>query len=155
MQRSSQTSTSIVIDSNLAVYAVLVSPLQQRIVTLFRAWKSEGRELAAPELLLNEAVSAIHRTASAGKIPAKQAAIALDDMMDLRIRTAPSDKELCQAALVWAVKMGQSNAYDAFYLALAERLGAELWTADRKLAEGARRAGAAWVHLVGEEQTAS
>ena len=43
----------------------------------------------------------------------------------------PADKLLCLAAMASAGRLGLSKAYDRFYLALAVRYYAELWTADR------------------------
>lgn len=56
---------------------------------------------------------------------------------------------MCHSAFDWAEKLGQSKAYDSFYLALAETLRAPLWTADRRLANAARQIGISWVHAVG------
>ncbi len=41
-------------------------------------------------------------------------------------------------------------AYDAQYLAVAERCGATFWTADRRLLERTRQCGVAWVRLINE-----
>jgi predicted nucleic acid-binding protein len=57
---------------------------------------------------------------------------------------------LRQAALSWATRLHQKAACDGFYLAAAEQLGAELWTADQALANNARQLGASWVHWMGE-----
>ena len=56
----------------------------------------------------------------------------------------------CVEALRWATRLNQRPAYDAFYLAVAQRLDAELWTADRRLCHNARQAGADWVHFMDE-----
>jgi predicted nucleic acid-binding protein len=53
----------------------------------------------------------------------------------------PPDWEVDRNALVWAERIGQRAAYDAVYLALAEYLNAELWTADKRLADAAQVAG--------------
>jgi len=58
--------------------------------------------------------------------------------------------ELHHAALRWAERPGQSKVYDAQYVALAERLGADLWSADERLVNTLKAQGAAWVHWVGE-----
>lgn len=44
---------------------------------------------------------------------------------------------------------GQSASYDAHYLALAEHLGCELWTADEKF-RNATKGTFKWVRWVGE-----
>jgi predicted nucleic acid-binding protein len=53
-------------------------------------------------------------------------------------------------ALRWAHQLGHSKAYDTHYLAVAEHEGIELWTAGRRLANGAPHTGVRWVHWVGE-----
>ena len=57
----------------------------------------------------------------------------------------PATLELHRNSLEWANLIGQTVAYDSAYLALAEKLELEFWTADRTLAEGARASGAPWV----------
>jgi predicted nucleic acid-binding protein len=57
---------------------------------------------------------------------------------------------LRERALRWADRLGHAKAYDAHYLALAEQEGLELWTADRRLSNGAQQAGAHCVHWIGE-----
>ena len=51
------------------------------------------------------------------------------------------DEELALAALRWSSKLGQARAYDAFYVALAEKKRALLWTADARLVQGLRALG--------------
>jgi predicted nucleic acid-binding protein len=53
-------------------------------------------------------------------------------------------------AFDWATRLRQKAAYDGFYLAAAEQLGAELWTADQALVSNALQVGASWVHWMGE-----
>jgi predicted nucleic acid-binding protein len=55
-----------------------------------------------------------------------------------------------RAAFDWATRLRQKPAYDGFYLAAAEKMGAEFWTADRALANNAHQIGAGWVHWMGE-----
>jgi predicted nucleic acid-binding protein len=63
---------------------------------------------------------------------------------------------LCRPAFAWASRLEQHTTYDAgckehsFYLALAERLGASLWSADQRLVNRAHQLGADWVHWIGE-----
>lgn len=75
---------------------------------------------------------------------------AVKDLFRLGIEILPSDLELCQLALSWAGRLGQSRAYDSYYLALAERLGTELWTGDQRLVNAARQLGLSWVHGLNE-----
>ncbi len=70
---------------------------------------------------------------------------ALSNLTLLGLETLPLDVSLARSALIWADKLGQVRAYDACYLALAERERATLWTADRRLASRAKQVGASWV----------
>ncbi|PJH75788.1 MAG: hypothetical protein CO064_04780 [Anaerolineae bacterium CG_4_9_14_0_8_um_filter_58_9] len=61
------------------------------------------------------------------------------------------DEELSQRALELAGNLSQSKAYDAFYLALAEKLVAEFWTADERLFNRCRKdLKLSWVHWIEE-----
>ncbi len=40
------------------------------------------------------------------------------------------------------------QAYDGFYLAVAERKGAELWTADEKLVNRAKQLNISWIRRI-------
>jgi predicted nucleic acid-binding protein len=51
-------------------------------------------------------------------------------------------------AMDLAERFSLPAVYDAHYLALAERLGGEFWTADRRLVEAVQGA-LPWVRLVG------
>ncbi|HNJ12110.1 MAG TPA: type II toxin-antitoxin system VapC family toxin, partial [Anaerolineales bacterium] len=76
---------------------------------------------------------------------------ALRTMYGLRVEIINEDEELSLRALELAGKLGQSKAYDAFYLALAEKLVAEFWTLDERLANRCRKdLKLKWVHWVGE-----
>jgi predicted nucleic acid-binding protein len=75
----------------------------------------------------------------------------LHALFALNIREIPPTLELHREALQWAHQLGQGAAYDAAYLALAEQLQAPFWTADRRLANPAQQAGAAWVCWIGED----
>jgi predicted nucleic acid-binding protein len=52
-------------------------------------------------------------------------------------------------AFDWTLRLRRVAAYDSFYLALAQRLGCELWTFDRRLANAAA---APWVRYMGNVQ---
>jgi predicted nucleic acid-binding protein len=123
--------TAIAIDANVAVRAVLDE--EESAVRAFAAWARAETDLLAPDLWLPEAVSAVRRTLAGGHLPASAAAALIDSLFDLPVRTIPTDRSLARAALEWAERLGQSRAYDALYLAVAERHEAPLVTADERL----------------------
>ena len=58
---------------------------------------------------------------------------------DLDIQTIDPDQQQRQRAFEWTVRLKRAAAYDSFYLAAAETLGCELWTADRRLVNAANQ----------------
>jgi predicted nucleic acid-binding protein len=83
-----------------------------------------------------------------GYLPADQLDFALEQLWQINIQDMPATLDLWKAALAWAERLGHSKIYASAYLAAAESLQAEFWTADRSLAHSARRAGATWVHSI-------
>jgi predicted nucleic acid-binding protein len=140
-------SDALVIDASLAVRAVLpVAQDRSDALERIAGWHQSRIRLVAPEILLAEAVSVVRQATYARLITTQESQAAVEDLLRLGIEILPSDLELCQLALSWAGRLGQSKAYDSFYLALAERLGAELWTGDQRLVNAARQLGLIWVH---------
>jgi len=120
-----------VIDANIAVNTVL-----DITDNLERFWQRVDKEQitpCAPRLWLSETTSAIRFWLSQKEITSEEAEEALRTIHGLRVEIINEDEELSLRALDLAGKLGQSKAYDAFYLALAEKLVAEFWTADERL----------------------
>ena len=118
---------------------------------LWEAWHRAGRPRAAPTLLYYEVSNALHRYVTAGVLTAAEAAILLDAALSLDI-TLYGDAALHRQALQLAERFALPATYDAHYLALAECLGGELWTADRRLANAVRHH-LPWVRLLEEAST--
>jgi predicted nucleic acid-binding protein len=85
--------------------------------------------LAAPHLMPVEAANILRRSALAGDISADVASLAHEDLISLRLEHFPY---LPFASRVWELR-SDLTAYDAWYVALAEHLGAELATLDVRL----------------------
>jgi predicted nucleic acid-binding protein len=155
MSATSRVSADIVIDANLAVLAVLPVPAEVNVLERFLDWRQQGRRIVAPMLWLAEAVSAIRMSVYVQMISLEEGLIAIDDLFALDVETIPLDAQLCRSAFEWAGRLGQGRAYDGFYLALSEQMRAKLWTADRRLVNGAQQAGASWVCWIGESEAVS
>ncbi|HEY83643.1 MAG TPA: type II toxin-antitoxin system VapC family toxin [Chloroflexi bacterium] len=146
----STASSPIVIDSNLAVWAVLPNVAVESTVDLLANWHRQRRRIVAPDLWLAEATSVIRRLVFHKVISPAQGKVAIDDLFSLGVETILLDQQLYQNAFEWAEKLQQSKIYDSLYVALAEHLQAELWTADKRLVNGAKQAGIRRAHWVGE-----
>jgi len=85
--------------------------------------------LAAPHLLLVEVTNILRRAASAGQLSHDAAAFAHAHLIQLRVDLFDYEP---LAERIWA--LGRNvTAYSAWYVALAESLGASLATLDRAL----------------------
>jgi len=88
-----------------------------------------GETLAAPELLDLEVASVLRRQVRSGELPARRAELALVDLAELPLQRVPHRGLLPRC---WQLRDNLS-IYDAAYVALAESIGADLLTGDRRL----------------------
>jgi predicted nucleic acid-binding protein len=123
---------TVVVDASLVVAALVDS---SRVGTWGESLLASER-LAAPHHMPGEAANILRRLALADDISDDVASLAHDDLVALRIELFPYQPF---ATRVWQLRSNMS-AYDAWYVALAESLDAELATLDAKLsrAPGAR-----------------
>lgn len=141
---------SIVVDANIIAALVLPLPYSPQAAERIAAWKQAGTELIAPVLLEYEITAILRKAVVSQWLTDDLAREALAEILHLDIQCTMPTSELHLSALRWADGLGQAKTYDAHYLALAEQEGIALWTADRRLANGAQQVGAHWVHWIGE-----
>jgi predicted nucleic acid-binding protein len=141
---------NIVIDANIAVRAILPIEGKSDVLEHLVAWHQSRSKIFAPELVIAETVSVIRRGIFNQWITEEEGQVAVKDLYRLGVEIVPSDAGICQAALAWAGRLGQSKAYDGFYLAVAERKGAELWTADEKLVNHGKQLNLSWIRWIDE-----
>lgn len=88
-----------------------------------------GDDLFAPHLLPVEVASVLTRAERSGRLSADAASLAFGTLLDLPVRLV--EFELL-AERVWELRQNVTS-YDAWYVALAEALGAGLATLDLRL----------------------
>ncbi len=115
---------------------------------LWQRWLTERVPLVAPLLIRYEVTNALHRYHLHGTRSAAVVRSALASMLVFPIHLH-DQPDLHDRAFEFAGRFNIPAAYDAHYLALADRLGAEFWTTDRRLANKVRPS-LSWVRLVGE-----
>jgi len=86
--------------------------------------------LCAPHLMPVEVASVLRRAAMSGDLSPDSASLAYADLLDLRVELYPFAPV---AVRVWEMRPNV-RSYDAWYVALAELLGAPVATLDRRLA---------------------
>ena len=150
MSNSTITSDKVVIDAGVAVWALLPLLATADITGKLMAWREEAVDIYAPSLWLAETTSAIRRAVSTNIITPDEGRNALDDLIALDITISPITPAHCRAAFAWAELLGQSKAYDGFYLALANEQGATFYTTDQRLVRNAQQKGITWVKWIDE-----
>jgi len=89
-----------------------------------------GDDLAAPHHMPVEVANILRRAILAGQLSADAASMAHADLLDLPVVLYPYEASADRA---WELRTNLSM-YDAWYVALAEQIGAEVVTLDRRLA---------------------
>jgi predicted nucleic acid-binding protein len=89
-----------------------------------------AHDVAAPELALAETANALRRRAAQGRISDDIATLAYHDLLSLTMDLHPFEP---YAERIWQLR-GSLTPYDAWYVAMAEELGAELVTLDMRVA---------------------
>jgi predicted nucleic acid-binding protein len=138
-------SSMLCVDANLLVRLV-TQPTDDAVEEHWNRWRLEGRLFAAPTLLHYEVTNALYQYQKLGLISDTAVRLAHQAALALPIELH-GDESLHSAALALTIRFSLSASYDAHYLALAERLGVELWTVDERLWRRVRGE-LPWVRLV-------
>jgi predicted nucleic acid-binding protein len=120
--------TPVVVDAS-ALVTVLIDPGLggEKVADALR-----GKDLHAPDLLPYEVANVLRRHRVAGRLSPTEAALAHQAARRLPIELWSYE---VLADRVWTLT-GSLSAYDAAYVALAERIEAPLVTGDARLARG-------------------
>ena len=127
----------VVVDASLAVKWLVREADSGQALALARSWAASAVTPAAPYLMPVEVGNALHRRVVRGELPLAEGARLIESLL-------ASDIELLETAglhsraLELASQLDQGAIYDAHYLALAESLGCDLWTADVRFYRAAR-----------------
>ncbi len=130
----------IVLDASAAIDWLLQTAAGKQIENQIF---SRGESLHAPHLLDLEVAQVLRRLEREGTIFPRRADKAIQDLLDLRVTRYPHFVFLPR---MWRLRHNLS-AYDAAYVALAEKLGATLVTRDARLASASRSVSARGVRV--------
>jgi predicted nucleic acid-binding protein len=122
---------ALVVDASVAAKWVLSEDDSPRALDLLAAALHYGTELLAPSHLLSEVANAVYKRHRRGLLARDQFVSAIDALVDLPVNLSHPGAVVARAVQL-ALDFQLATPYDAFYLALAEQLQCDLWTADER-----------------------
>jgi predicted nucleic acid-binding protein len=122
----------VCVDANLVIKLVVEEVYSAEARTLWRGWIQTGLAVAAPPLLRYEVTSVLRKQVVRGLRTAAESRQALEHALvfDIQYLELPN---FHRRAFDLAEQLNRPATYDAHYLALAEYLACEFWTADERL----------------------
>jgi predicted nucleic acid-binding protein len=143
----------VVVDTNIVIKWVLKEPDSSTARALLTEWINKGTTIIAPALLAYEVANVLYKNVRKGQISLEEAKKALKEVLlsELELDFL-QDSALGIRAIELADKFGLPATYDLHYLALAEREGCELWTANMKMLR-ATRGQLSWVRWLEDYHT--
>jgi predicted nucleic acid-binding protein len=134
-------------DAGILIKLVVAEEDSDRADALWEQWKEDGVKVVSPGLLLFELTSVLRKKVHRGLLSPEEGEMAFDTVHRLPVQVlTPSD--LHRRAWELAARFNRPAAYDAHYLALAEMMDCEFWTADRRLFNVVKDE-LPWVHWLG------
>ena len=139
--------SALCVDANLVIRFVLSD--DEIIQDLWDSWFADERRLIAPALIHYEVINGLYQYLKYERISSTSFHQAVKTALALPIEIIDDERlEIHRRAAFLTEEYKLKAAYDTHYLALAERLNIELWTADARLYNAVQAQGVAWVKLV-------
>ncbi|MBL8156721.1 MAG: type II toxin-antitoxin system VapC family toxin [Anaerolineae bacterium] len=122
----------IVVDSGIILASVLGESQSQNAQLLLKRWRGSKIDLAAPSLFRYELVAVLRKWVYQRRLSAEESQSILDSLLNYPMQLY-FDEMLLKRAYELATRFDRPTAYDSQYLAVAERLKCDFWTADERL----------------------
>ena len=117
------------VDSSLVFKWIVKEEDSELADALAGQWFADQIPVLAPSLLLFELTNALFQQVKDGDLDIEAADMAVKRILSLPVQIVESD-HLIRRTLELASLLGQGAIYDSLFLALAESLDCDLWTAD-------------------------
>lgn len=122
---------SVVVDASVAVKWLVEEDDSDKAHAILQSWVAQDITRIAPYLMPFEVANALHRRVARGELNIGDSTRMISWLLESRLEFH-QPPGLHVRALQLASQFQQGAVYDAHYLALAERAGCELWTADAR-----------------------
>jgi predicted nucleic acid-binding protein len=124
--------SQVVLDSGIFIASTFPEPLTIQAQELIAALQKDQATLYAPSLLRYELIAVSRKAVYQKRVTPEEGLIARDKLLSYPV-TLHFDDALLRRGYELATIYNRPTAYDAQYLALAERLACDFWTADERL----------------------
>jgi predicted nucleic acid-binding protein len=124
---------TVVVDANILIaFGLADEPLHSQAARLLSSWRASRTALAAPRLFRSEIVAVVRKVVYQDRVAHEYGREMLSVLLSYPISFFEDD-DLLVKAYELAAEFNRPRAYDAQYLALAQRLSCDFWTADERL----------------------
>ena len=141
---------ALCIDASLFLRVLLPDERTPEVDALWDSLKSARTAITAPHLFVWECVNGIRQAVRQARVNLDTAEHVLTELATAPISLGSVEEKVLEAWREFIVPFDLPAAYDAAYLALADDMGCELWTSDRRLYRAVGHA-LPWVKAVGLE----
>ena len=144
-------SSEVVIDASLAIKWVVKEVHSTEAMALLRTWEQRQVSRVVPSWFACEVANGLYKRVLRSGLLLGRAQANLEGILN-EVVVRDFEPALSKRALELALRFKRPASYDAHYLALAEHLGREFWTADAKLWNATHTAHdtLAWVRWIEE-----
>ena len=140
----------VVADSGILLATVLPEPISEQAKAIWRNWSEQNVQIAAPTLLHYEFVAVMRKSVYRATLTPQEGIEARDFLLSQPVQLFIS-ANLLKRGYEFATQYALPTAYDAQYLAVAEHLQCDFWTADQSL-HNTLGASLNWVKWIGHYQ---
>ena len=140
---------TVCVDASFPLAFLLRDQHWERAYVVWQQLLRRREQILGPPLITAEITSIVRERMYKRRLTADEASEVLDWAVSLPVAIAPDSSALQRKAFEFATRFNRPKAYDAQYLAVADAIGCELWTADRRLAN-AVRGKLNWVRYIGD-----
>lgn len=121
-----------VLDSGILLATIQTETYTQHAKVLLKRLSEQGMTFAAPNLLRYELIAVTRKWVHRELATPEKAQNALDTLLSYPIELY-FDEDLLRRGYQLATELHRPTAYDTQYLAVAERLSCDFWSADGRL----------------------
>ncbi len=125
-------SFQVCVDANIVLKLVLNESDSEQAKLLWQNWLSGSAQIIVPYHMVFETTSVVTNHVYRRLMTPEEGRTAFEIISSQPVQYL-HPPQLAERAWALAQQFKRPTAYDAFYLALAEWAGCELWTADRRL----------------------